>query len=99
MILLYCHKKARQNYEYFRTIQYFRDPFAMSMYAISIIPVIRQLMGLARQVWYAADAAAGGGLLHFGIGGLGCCCLAIILVIMLMPLRFDWLVVKQGYLA
>ena len=34
------------------------------MYAISIIPVIWQLMGLARQVWYADDAAAGGGLLH-----------------------------------
>ena len=40
------------------------DPLTMPMYAISIIPVIRQLMGLARQVWYADDhdAAAGGGL-------------------------------------
>ena len=27
------------------------DPLAMPMYAISIIPVIRQLMGLARQIW------------------------------------------------
>ena len=37
----------------------------MSMYAIGIIPVIRQLMGLARQVWYADHAAAGGSLLQF----------------------------------
>ena len=41
------------------------DPLAMPMYAISITPVIRQLMDLARQVWYADDAAAArGGLLH-----------------------------------
>ena len=40
------------------------DPLAMPMYAISIIPVIRQLMGLARQVWYADDAATRDGLLH-----------------------------------
>ena len=36
----------------------------MPLYAISIIPVIQQLMGLTRQVWYADDAAAGGGLLR-----------------------------------
>ena len=31
---------------------------------IRTIPVIQQLKGLARQVWYADDAAAGGGLLQ-----------------------------------
>ena len=36
----------------------------MPMFAIDIIPVIHQLMGLARQVWYVDDAAAGGSLLH-----------------------------------
>ena len=40
------------------------DPLAMPMYAISIVPVIQQLKGLARQVWYADDAAAGGSLLQ-----------------------------------
>ena len=40
------------------------DPLAMPMYAIGIIPVIQQLKGLARQVWYADDAAAGGSLLQ-----------------------------------
>ena len=41
------------------------DPLAMPMYAIGIVPVIQQLKGLARQVWYADDAAAGGSLLQF----------------------------------
>ena len=40
------------------------DPLAMPMYAIGIVPVIQQLKGLARQVWYADDAAAGGSLLQ-----------------------------------
>ena len=40
------------------------DPLAMPMYAISIVPVVQQLKGLARQVWYADDAAAGGSLLQ-----------------------------------
>ena len=40
------------------------DPLAMPMYAIGIIPVIQQLKGLARQVWYADDATAGGSLLQ-----------------------------------
>ena len=71
----------------------------MPMYAISIIPVIQQLMSLARQVWYADDAAAEGGLLHLrGIGGLGCCRLAVILVIMLMPLRLGWLLSGDTWL-
>ena len=39
------------------------DPLAMPMYAISVAPIIRQLTGTARQVWYADDAAAGGSLL------------------------------------
>ena len=61
------------------------------MYAISIISVIQQLMGLARQVWYVDNAAAGVVCCILGIGGLGCCRLAVILVIMLMPLRLGWL--------
>ena len=36
------------------------DPLAMPMYAISLIPVIQHLRGMAKQVWYADDAAAGG---------------------------------------
>ena len=40
------------------------DPLAMPMYAIGVVPVIRQLMGIARRVWYADDAAAGGSLLQ-----------------------------------
>ena len=68
------------------------------MHAIGIIPVIRQLMGLARQVWYADDAAAGDNLLqlkdwwsellssghHFGYH---------------VNAAKTWLVVKQEYLA
>ena len=38
------------------------DPLAMPMYAISLIPVIQRLRGIAKQVWYADDAAAGGSL-------------------------------------
>ena len=55
------------------------DPLAMPMYAISIVPVIQQLKGLARQVWYACFS--------FGIGGLGCSLLLRILVTMLMLLK------------
>ena len=74
------------------------DPLAMPMYAISVVPVIRQLMGMARQVWYADDAAAGGSLLqlkdwwsgllsfsrHFGYH---------------VNAAKTWLVVKEEYLA
>ena len=74
------------------------DPLAMPMYAIGIIPVIRQMMGMARQVWYADDAAAGGSLLqlknwwsgllssssHFGYH---------------VNAAKTWLVVKPEYLA
>ena len=40
------------------------DPLAMPMYAISLGPLIRHLSGLAHQVWYAHDAAAGGSILQ-----------------------------------
>ena len=74
------------------------DPLAMPMYAINVVPVIRQLMGMARQVWYADDAAAGGSLLqlkdwwsgllsfsrHFGYH---------------VNAAKTWLVVKEEYLA
>ena len=74
------------------------DPLAMPTYAIGIIPVIRQLMGLARQVWYTDDAAAEGSLLqlkdwwsgllssghHFGYH---------------VNAAKTWLVIKREYLA
>ena len=38
------------------------DPLAMAMYALSTVPLIRKLDGLATQVWFADDAAAAGSL-------------------------------------
>ncbi len=38
------------------------DPLAMSMYARGILPLIKQLDHIARQVWFADDASAGGKL-------------------------------------
>ena len=38
------------------------DPLAMAMYAIRTQPLIHHLSGIAKQVWYADDSAAGGGL-------------------------------------
>ena len=35
------------------------DPPAMSMYAIGTRPLIQKLQGIAKQVWYADDSAAG----------------------------------------
>ena len=41
------------------------DPLAMAMYAISTAPLIHRLSNDAiKQVWYADDATAGGGLRH-----------------------------------
>ena len=67
------------------------NPLAMPVYAIGIIPVIRQLTGLARHVWYADDAAAGGSLLHLKDWWSGCCCLVVILAIILTLLKLGWL--------
>ena len=38
------------------------DPLAMAMYAIGTQPLVRRLDGIARQVWYADDSAAGSSL-------------------------------------
>ena len=38
------------------------NPLAMAMYAIGTQPLIHRLSGIAKQVWYADDSAAGGGL-------------------------------------
>ena len=38
------------------------DPLAMGMYAIGTQPLIRRLHGIANQVWYADDSAAGSSL-------------------------------------
>ena len=35
------------------------DPLAMAMYALSTVPLINRLEGLAAQMWFADDAAAG----------------------------------------
>ena len=40
------------------------DLLAMPMYATSLVPHIKLLFGLAHQVWYADNAAAGGGILQ-----------------------------------
>jgi len=40
------------------------DPLAMPIYAISLVPLIRLLSGLASQVWYGNDAAVGGSILQ-----------------------------------
>ena len=55
----------------------------------------------ARQVWYADDAAAGGGMVCciLGIGGLGCCHWpSFCMVIMLMLLRLGWLLSRDTWL-
>ena len=36
------------------------DPLTMAMYALAVVPLIRQLNDLAHQVWFADDASAGG---------------------------------------
>ena len=38
------------------------DPLAMAMYAIATQPLIHRLHGIAKQVWYADDSAAGSNL-------------------------------------
>ncbi len=38
------------------------DPLAMAMYALGIYPLITQLCGPARQVWFADDATAAGSI-------------------------------------
>ena len=40
------------------------DPLAMSMYGIAILPLIKRLNNLCKQLWFADDAAAGGEINH-----------------------------------
>ena len=46
------------------------DPLAMAMYAIETQPLVRRLDGIAKQVWYADDSAAGSRLERLGGGGI-----------------------------
>ena len=36
----------------------------MLMYAISFLPLVKQLSSFARQVWYANDVVAGGSIVQ-----------------------------------
>ena len=36
------------------------DPLAMAMYSVAIMPLIKQLNGMVKQIWYADNASAGG---------------------------------------
>ena len=38
------------------------DPLAMAMYTLGVMPLIRRLNHLARQLWFMDDASAGGHL-------------------------------------
>ena len=38
------------------------DPLAMAMYTLGVMPLIRRLNHLARQLWFTDDASAGGHL-------------------------------------
>ena len=40
------------------------DPLAMSMYGIAILPLIKKLSNMCKQLWFADDAAAGGEINH-----------------------------------
>ena len=38
------------------------DPLAMAMYGLAVLPLVKQLAGEAKQVWFADDATSGGKL-------------------------------------
>ena len=40
------------------------DPLASAMYALATIPLIRQLKGLTKQMWFADNASSTGKLIH-----------------------------------
>ena len=74
------------------------DPLPMPMYAISVVPVIRQLMGMAKQVWYADDAAAGGSLLQLKDWWSGLLSFGRHFGYHVNAVK-TWLVVKEEYLS
>ena len=43
------------------------DPLAMSMYGVAILPLIKKLNNLCKQLWFANDAAAGGEINHLSV--------------------------------
>ena len=74
------------------------DPLPMPIYAISVVPVIRQLMGMAKQVWYADDTAAGGSLLQLKDWWSGLLSFSRHFGYHVDAVK-TWLVVKEEYLA
>ena len=45
------------------------DPLAMAMYVLAITPLIQEIHGIPNQAWYADDAQAAGGWVHYVNGG------------------------------
>ena len=71
------------------------DPLPMPMYAISVVPVIRQLISITKQVWYAA---AGGSLLQLKDWWSGLLSFGRHFGYHVNAVK-TWLVVKEEYLS
>ena len=63
------------------------DPLAMVMYALSVKPLITQLDGFARQVWYADDATGAGSLDQVRACRMRLSPMALRMAIMQMPAK------------
>ena len=62
------------------------DPLSMTMYSVSVTPLIVSLQdSRVRQVWFADDATAGAHSMVCMTGGLDFRILALFMAILLMP--------------